>query len=97
MGSFVGALGARAGGGPVSAGGAYVVGERGPELLMMGNRGGSIVPNGGMGGSVVMTYNIDARGADAERIMAIMPGMLKQTEDRTVARVIDLQRRGRFA
>ena len=42
-----GAGGARASGGPVSAGGAYVVGERGPEILVMGNRGGNIVPNGG--------------------------------------------------
>lgn len=36
--------GARATGGPVSAGGTYLVGEEGPELFRPG-RGGSIVPN----------------------------------------------------
>jgi hypothetical protein len=95
FGSFVGALGARASGGPVTAGGAYLVGERGPELFMP-RSSGTIIPNGG-GGAVVVNYSIDARGADADRIMSIMPAMLRQTEDRTVARVLDLQRRGRLA
>ena len=31
----------RASGGPVAAGGAYIVGERGPEILQMGSRGGN--------------------------------------------------------
>lgn len=37
--------GARASGGPVSAGTSYLVGERGPELFVP-KRGGTIVPNG---------------------------------------------------
>ena len=49
----------RAIGGPVQAGGAYMVGERGPEMFVP-SRSGSIVPNGGMGGMVV---NVDARGS----------------------------------
>lgn len=36
--------GARAAGGPVEAGGAYLVGERGPELFVP-SQGGSVVPN----------------------------------------------------
>jgi len=45
--------GFRAEGGPVSAGKAYVVGERGPEMFVP--RGsGSIVPNGAGGGQVVV-------------------------------------------
>jgi len=32
-------------GGSVYAGGAYLIGEKGPELLQMGNRGGTITPN----------------------------------------------------
>jgi hypothetical protein len=95
FGSFVGALGARASGGPVTAGGAYVVGEAGPELFIP-KSSGQIIPNGAMGGSVVVNYSIDARGADAERIMSIMPGLLRNTEDRTIARVKDMQRRGRM-
>jgi hypothetical protein len=61
-GDVIGQLrGARAAGGPVSAGGAYLVGEQGPEILQMGNTGGNIVPNhalggGGGGGLVVNNY-----------------------------------------
>lgn len=50
---FKGLLGFRAAGGPVNAGGSYVVGEKGPELFVP-NTGGRIVSNadinrGGMG------------------------------------------------
>jgi hypothetical protein len=48
--------GYRASGGPVSAGGAYVVGERGPELLQMGSTSGNVVPNNKLGG-VNVTIN----------------------------------------
>lgn len=44
--------GRRAMGGPVSAGGSYLVGERGPELFMPGSSG-MIIPNGGLGGGNV--------------------------------------------
>ena len=48
--------GGRAGGGPVSAGKSYLVGERGPELFTPGASGG-ITPNGAMGGSGGDTFN----------------------------------------
>ncbi len=51
--------GAKAIGGPVQAGSAYMVGERGPEMFVP-SRSGSIVPNGGASG---MTINVDARGS----------------------------------
>lgn len=44
--------GAKADGGPVSAGTAYVVGERGPEMFVPSSSG-TIVPNGGSGMRVV--------------------------------------------
>jgi TP901 family phage tail tape measure protein len=48
--TFGGSLfGGRQHGGPVLAGEAYMVGESGPELLVMGNRAGTIIPNGGVG------------------------------------------------
>jgi hypothetical protein len=50
----------KARGGPVSAGGTYLVGEDGPELLQMGSMGGNIVPNGQIGGGTSVTYNINA-------------------------------------
>lgn len=59
--------GMRANGGPVSSGKAYLVGERGPEI-MVPRHAGSIIPNskiggGGGGPSVTQVYHIDARGA----------------------------------
>jgi len=55
-------------GGRVSAGGAFVVGERGPEILQMGSKGGNIIPNsalgkGGGGTTNVVTVNVDASGS----------------------------------
>ena len=60
-----GLFGKRAAGGPVSAGGAFLVGERGPEILQMGSKGGNIIPNsqiGGGGDSItnMITVNVDA-------------------------------------
>lgn len=52
--------GARANGGPVTGGRAYLVGERGPELFVP-KVSGAIAPNSSLGSSV--TVNIDARGA----------------------------------
>ena len=51
--------GFRAAGGPVSAGGTYMVGERGPELFTP-SRSGSIIPNNAMGGGGI---NITVNGA----------------------------------
>ena len=55
-------------GGPVSAGCAFLVGERGPEILQMGSKGGNIIPNsqlgiGGGGTTNVVTVNVDASGS----------------------------------
>ncbi|MEO1035229.1 MAG: hypothetical protein AAFX44_06670 [Pseudomonadota bacterium] len=65
VGSFAGQLlgsfgGARASGGPVSAGRAYVVGERGPELFAPA-RSGSIIPNGSFGGGTTVNVYSDQR------------------------------------
>ena len=67
IGGFLGNLfGKRANGGRVSAGGAFLVGEKGPEILQMGSRGGNIIPNdkiGGGGTTNVVTVNVDASGS----------------------------------
>ena len=68
IGGFLGNLFKRERGGPVSAGGAYVVGERGPEILQMGSKGGNIIPNSaiGKGGGTttnLVTVNVDASGS----------------------------------
>ena len=52
-------------GGPISAGNPYIVGERGPELIVP-RQAGNVVPNDQLGGSNV-TFNIqanDTRGFD---------------------------------
>ena len=73
FGGFLGGLFGKERGGRVSAGGAFVVGERGPELLQMGSKGGTIIPNsqlgdsgGGGGITNVITVNVDASGSAVE-------------------------------
>ena len=62
-----GLFGKKARGGPVSAGGAFLVGERGPEILQMGSKGGNIIPNNKIGGNTTnVVVNVDASGTQAE-------------------------------
>lgn len=59
---FLGGLfgGARAAGGPVSAGRAYLVGERGPEIVVP-RAAGHVIPNGGAMGARSAEMNITVR------------------------------------
>ena len=72
IGGFFGNIfgGKKAMGGPVSAGGAYLVGERGPEILQLGSKGGNIIPNNAIGGGAttnnMITVNVDASGTSVE-------------------------------
>ena len=70
-GFFSGLFGKRARGGPVSAGGAFLVGEKGPEILQMGSKGGNIIPNSALGGggdsvTNMVTVNVDASGSSVQ-------------------------------
>ena len=86
--------GMRAGGGPVGAGNAYIVGEKGPELFVPSSSG-SIIPNGGGSGgrsggsSVNVTYNI-ASGVSRSDLAPI----LEQERKRLKAEIPDMVRRG---
>ena len=67
-GGFLSGLFGKERGGRVSAGGAFVVGERGPEILQMGSKGGNIIPNsqiGGGGDSItnIVNVSVDASGS----------------------------------
>lgn len=60
--------GRRAGGGPVAGGGAYLVGELGPELFIPSSGGGTIVSNDRLGGggakiSITVNAGMGANGA----------------------------------
>jgi len=58
-------FGGRADGGPVKAGGSYMVGERGPELFTP-KSSGMITPNHALGGSTNVVVNVDASGSAVE-------------------------------
>lgn len=77
-------LGFKADGGPVSANGSYVVGERGPELFTP-DVAGNITPNHALGGTSVTSVNhfhIDAR-SDQASIMAAVSAIVRQNDART--------------
>jgi hypothetical protein len=57
----------RAAGGSVRAGQTYLVGERGPEMLVMGSQNGQIIPNHSLGGGGNIVVNVDG-----ERLFQIM-------------------------
>ena len=59
-------LGGKAKGGPVKAGGSFVVGEKGPELFVP-KRSGTIIPNDKLGGgSTNISVNVDASGSSVQ-------------------------------
>ena len=65
----------RQGGGPVSPQSAYIVGERGPELLFTGNASGRVVNNSEtermLGGGPSFVFNIEA-GVNAEQVREVL-------------------------
>ena len=82
----------KAKGGPVGTGRPYIVGEKGPELLVP-RRNGHIVPNHAMGGAVVnQTINIETGVSQTVRaeIMQLMP----QINESTKNAILDARRRG---
>jgi tape measure domain-containing protein len=87
--------GARAAGGPVSAGKAYLVGEKGPELMVPG-RSGMVIPNSalaraGGGASITVVQNI-AAGVSYRDLAAAMGA----TRQAAMAGVQDALARGRI-
>lgn len=79
LGSFLGFFGGgKASGGPVSAGGTYLVGEHGPELLRMGSSSGSIIPNGAGGLVFAPSTHVVLQGGASEEDRAAFAAMLAQ-------------------
>lgn len=83
----------RAMGGPVSGGQAYMVGERGPELIIP-SRNSHVVPNNQMGGGVVVqqTFNFAANGDESVKqiIAQQAPKIAKMTQQS----IMESRRRG---
>jgi len=87
-------VGTRAMGGPVTAGKPYLVGERGPELIVP-NSSGTVVPNNrlsGGGSAVNITLNVSTGVSDTVR--AELQSMLPRIAEVTKAAVVDARRRG---
>ena len=85
----------RAIGGPVSAGSPYLVGERGPEL-MIPSRSGTIIPNNklGGGGGVVVNQTINVSTGVQQTVRAELLGLMPQIAEVSKAAVLDAKRRG---
>jgi hypothetical protein len=83
--------GFKAMGGPVTGGQAYMVGERGPELVVP-SRNAQVVPNNKLGGGqgvTVIQQNTFGAGVSRAEIQAMLPKIVESTK----AAVFDAQRR----
>lgn len=85
----------RATGGPVLPGRAYVVGEKGPELLLTGSTGGHVIANdniGGGGGAITVNQNFQFEGVAVTRD-EFMSGLVA-TRHATMQAIHEARRRG---
>ena len=65
------------GGGPISAGQRYLVGERGPEYFVPG-RSGTILPNGAGGGNGYVTVQVAGSVAtEQDLVEAVRRGLIQ--------------------
>jgi hypothetical protein len=86
LGNWLGGLiaGQRASGGPVMAGRPYLVGERGPEIVVP-QQAGTVLPNGvGMGGG--STFQVVVQGDASENTVRLIQGAMAQFEARMMMR-----------
>jgi len=84
----------RAKGGPVKAGSPYLVGERGPELIVP-NRSGTVIPNNQLGGGgVVVNQVINISTGVQQTVRAEIRQLMPQIADSAKAAVSDAKRRG---
>lgn len=92
----VGSLMGFADGGNFDGRAPFIVGERGPEIVVP--RGaGSVIPNHKLGGAITFNINnnIDARGATME-LAKTLPGILTKHSEATELRIVQRLRRGYY-
>ena len=82
---------ARANGGPVTGGVPYLVGERGPEIMVPG-RNGTIIPNRSMAGGMNYAPVVNISGGATAEDRAFFTAQLRNQR----AEIADLMARGRF-
>ncbi len=84
----------RAMGGPISGGRAYMVGERGPEMIVP-SRNSHVVPNNQLGGGgVVVNQTINVTTGVQQTVRAEIKQLMPQIADSAKAAVVDAKRRG---
>jgi hypothetical protein len=89
-GSLAGLFPARAAGGPVSGGMPYLVGEKGPELMVPGSSG-TIVPAGKFGGGVTINQVVNVgSGVNRNDVAAAMMAAKESAK----AEILQSMRRG---
>ena len=86
-------------GGSIMAGGSYLVGENGPELVIPRHSGTVVNANqtaamGGNSGAVTVNNNISVTGSDAAMVRVEIAKMIPQITNATKAAVIDAKQRG---
>jgi hypothetical protein len=87
-------FGMRAMGGPVTGGQPYMVGERGPEIIVP-SRNGSVVPNNQLGGGgVTVNQTINITTGVQQTVRAEIKSLMPQIADSAKAAVLDARRRG---
>ena len=87
-------VGTRATGGPVSAGKPYIVGERGPELIVPSSSG-NVIPNHELGGGsspVSVTLNIST--GVSQTVRAEIANLMPQITEATKGAVLEARQRG---
>lgn len=92
---FTNPFGAKAYGGTVSAGKPYLVGERGPEIVVPAKSGG-VIPNNqiGGGGTVVVNQTINVSTGVQQTVRNEIRNMLPMISESAKGAVLDAKRRG---
>lgn len=85
--------GARAMGGQVTAGRPYLVGERGPEIVVP-SRNASVTPNNQIGGGVVVNQTINVTTGVQQTVRAEIKTLLPQIAEASKNAVLDARMRG---
>lgn len=86
--------GERAMGGPVAGGRPYLVGERGPELMVPSSNG-TVVPNNALGGGgVTVVQNINVTTGVQQTVRAEIANLLPQISNAAKSAVADARMRG---
>lgn len=86
--------GFKAMGGPVTGGQPYMVGERGPEIIVP-SRNGNVIPNNQLGGGgVTVNQTINITTGVQQTVRAEIKSLMPQIADSAKAAVLDARRRG---